>query len=180
VTANLVRQFGNSDAADVGAPVGTITAGGAGKTQLVTSNLIKLRGDNIGQPTDAPLATISAGGLHHAEVRAFLIKYYGNEKDGFDPREPMHTIPTKDRIGLVTIRGEDYAIVDIGMRMLTPRELARAQGFPDSYILDPVTNGKPLSKTAQVRMIGNSVCPPLAKALIEANFKHEAMTSRAA
>ncbi len=180
VTANLVRQFGNSDAADVGAPVGTITAGGAGKTQLVTSNLIKLRGDNIGQPTDAPLATISAGGLHHAEVRAFLIKYYGNEKDGFDPREPMHTIPTKDRIGLVTIRGEDYAIVDIGMRMLTPRELARAQGFPDSYILDPVTNGKPLSKTAQVRMIGNSVCPPLAKALIEANFKHEAMTARAA
>ncbi|BBB59905.1 hypothetical protein UNDKW_1632 [Undibacterium sp. KW1] len=59
------------------------------------------------------------------------------------------------------------------MRMLTPRELARAQGFPDHYILDPVVNGKPLSKTAQVRMIGNSVCPPLARALIEANFKHE-------
>lgn len=180
VTANLVRQFGNSNAADVDSPVGTITAGGSGKTQLVTSNLIKLRGDNIGQPTDAPLATISAGGLHHAEVRAFLIKYYGNEKDGFLPTEPMHTIPTKDRIGLVTIKGEDYAIVDIGMRMLTPRELARAQGFPDSYILDPIVNGKPLSKTAQVRMIGNSVCPPLAKALVEANFSHEQHIARVA
>jgi DNA (cytosine-5)-methyltransferase 1 len=74
---------------------------------------------------------------------------------------------------LVTIHGEEYAIVDIGMRMLTPRELARAQGFPDSYILDPIVNGKPLTKTAQVRMIGNSVCPPLARALIEANFRHE-------
>ena len=174
VTANLVRQFGNSDAADVAAPIGTITAGGLGKTQLITSNLIKFRGDNIGQATDLPLATISAGGLHHAEVRSFLIKYYGNEKDGFDPREPMHTIPCKDRIGLVTIKGEDYAIIDIGMRMLSPRELARAQGFPDTYILDPIVNSKPLSKSAQVRMIGNSVCPPLAKALIQANFKHEA------
>jgi len=189
VTANLVRQFGNSDAADVDSPVGTITAGGSGKTQLVTSNLVKLRGDNIGQPTDAPLATVSAGGLHHAEVRAFLIKYYGNEKDGFLPTEPMHTIPTKDRIGLVTIKGEDYAIIDIGMRMLTPRELARAQGFPDSYILDPfytktTARGKQitmrLSKTSQVRMIGNSVCPPLAKALIEANFKHEQELARVA
>lgn len=180
VTANLVRQFGASAGADVAEPVGTITTAGGGKTQLVTSNLVKLRGENVGQPTDAPLATISAGGLHHAEVRAFLIKYYGNEKDGFDPREPMHTIPTKDRIGLVTIRGEEYAIVDIGMRMLTPRELARAQGFPDSYVLEAMHNGKPLSKTAQVRMIGNSVCPPLAAAIIRANFKHEIKLMEAA
>lgn len=173
VTANLVREFGNSAGADVNAPVGTITAGGSGKTQLIASSLVKLRGTNTGQPTDEPLHTISAGGTHHGEVRAFLVKYYGNEKSGVDPREPMHTVPCKDRLGLVTIKGEDYAIVDIGMRMLTPRELARAQGFPDHYILDPVVNGKPLSKTAQVRMIGNSVCPPLARALIEANFKHE-------
>jgi DNA (cytosine-5)-methyltransferase 1 len=73
----------------------------------------------------------------------------------------------------VVIRGETYAIVDVGMRMLTPRELARAQGFPDSYVLDPVVNGKPLSKSAQVRMIGNSVCPDVAAALIVANFAHE-------
>ena len=68
---------------------------------------------------------------------------------------------------------EQFAIVDIGMRMLTPRELARAQGFPDSYVLDPVHNGKRLSKSAQVRMIGNSVCPPVAAAIIRANFTHE-------
>ena len=105
------------------------------------------------------------------------------------------TIPTRDRIGLVTIHGEDYAIVDIGMRMLTPRELARAQGFPDSYVLDPMVEVRrnekamqrtrkgahapvvwkcaPLSKSAQVRMIGNSVCPDVATALIRANFSHE-------
>lgn len=173
VTANLVREFGNSAGADVNAPVGTITAGGSGKTQLIASSLVKLRGTNTGQPTDEPLHTISAGGTHHGEVRAFLVKYYGEGGQWQDVREPMHTVPCKDRLGLVTIKGEDYAIVDIGMRMLTPRELARAQGFPDHYILDPVVNGKPLSKTAQVRMIGNSVCPPLARALIEANFKHE-------
>lgn len=173
VTASLVRQFGRSVGSAITAPIGTITAGGQGKTQLITSNLIKLRGDNVGQAINAPLATISAGGLHHFEVRAFLVKYYGNEKDGIDLRTPMHTIPCRDRIFLVTIKGEDYAIVDIGMRGLTPRELARAQGFPDSYILEAEHNGKPLSKSAQVRMIGNSVCPPLAKALIEANFTHE-------
>jgi len=66
------------------------------------------------------------------------------------------------------------------MRMLTPRELARAQGFPDSYILDPVVNGKPLPKSSQVRMIGNSVCPPMAKALVEANFAHERSVQKAA
>ncbi|KWI90147.1 DNA methyltransferase [Burkholderia ubonensis] len=108
-----------------------------------------------------------------ARVRAFLIAYYGNSKEGLDLEGPLHTVPTHDRFGLVTIHGEDYAIVDIGMRMLTPRELARAQGFPDSYVLDPVVNGKPLSKSAQVRMIGNSVCPDVAAALIRANFSHE-------
>jgi DNA (cytosine-5)-methyltransferase 1 len=121
-----------------------------------------------------------AGGGHLAEVRAFLIKYYSEGGQWQDPRDPMHTVPTKDRIGLVTIRGEEYAIVDIGMRMLTPRELARAQGFPDSYILDPIVNGKPLSKSAQVRMIGNSVWPPMAKALVEANFAHEREMARVA
>lgn len=120
------------------------------------------------------------GGLHHAEVRAFLIKYYSEGGQHQSLTEPMHTIPTKDRIGLVTIKGEDYAIVDIGMRMLTPRELARAQGFPDSYILEAEHNGKKLSKTAQVRMIGNSVCPPLAAAIIKANFTHEAKLEIAA
>lgn len=174
VTAFLAKHYGGheSPGSSLKAPISTITT--QDHHHLVTSNLVKLRGTSRdGQPVDEPLHTISAGGMHHAEVRAFLIKYYGEGGQWQDAREPMHTIPTRDRIGLVTIHGEDYAIVDIGMRMLTPRELARAQGFPDSYVLDPVVNGKPLSKSAQVRMIGNSVCPDVATALIRANFSHE-------
>jgi DNA (cytosine-5)-methyltransferase 1 len=174
VTAFLAKHYGGheSPGSSLDAPISTVTT--QDHHHLVTSNLVKLRGTSRdGQPADEPLHTISAGGTHHAEVRAFLIKYYGEGGQWQDAREPMHTIPTRDRMGLVTIHGEDYAIVDIGMRMLTPRELARAQGFPDSYVLDPVVNGKPLSKSAQVRMIGNSVCPDVATALIRANFSHE-------
>lgn len=174
VTAFLAKHYGGheSPGSSLNASISTITT--QDHHHLVTSNLVKLRGTSRdGQAVDEPLHTISAGGTHHAEVRAFLIKYYGEGGQWQDAREPMHTIPTRDRIGLVTIHGEDYAIIDIGMRMLTPRELARAQGFLDSYVLDPFVNGKPLSKSAQVRMIGNSVCPDVATALIRANFSHE-------
>lgn len=145
---------------------------------LVTSHMLKLRGDNVGSAAGEPVHTISAQGTHHAEVRAFLIKYYGTDQDP-QLREPLHTVTTKDRFGLVTIKGEDYAIVDIGLRMLTPRELYRAQGFPESYAIDKGADGRPLTKTAQVRMCGNSVCPPLARALVAANYA-EAQALRAA
>lgn len=85
-------------------------------------------------------------------------------------REPLHTVTTKDRFGLVTLQGELYAIADIGMRMLQPRELYRAQGFPDSYLIDRGADGRVLSKAAQVRMCGNSVCPPLARAVVASNY----------
>ena len=174
VTAFLAKHYGGHESPGTALDTSISTITTQDHHHLVTSNLVKLRGTSRdGQRTDEPLHTISAGGTHHAEVRAFLIKYYGEGGQWQDARDPMHTIPTKDRIGLVTIHGEDYAIVDIGMRMLTPRELARAQGFPDSYVLDPVVNGKRLSKSAQVRMIGNSVCPDVATALIRANFAHE-------
>ena len=126
----------------------------------------------MGQPTDSPLATISAQGTHHAEVRAFLVKYYGTDQDP-QLREPLHTITTKDRFGLVTIKGQDYAIVDIGLRMLTPRELYRAQGFPDTYQIERGGDGRALTKTAQVRMVGNSVCPPMARAYVAANYSEQ-------
>lgn len=153
---------------DVQAPLNTVTASSV-SAALVTSNLIKLRGTNVGSATDEPLHTISAQGLHHAEVRAFLIKYYGTDQDPA-MLEPLHTVTTKDRFGLVTVHGEEYAIVDIGLRMLTPRELYRAQGFPESYQIDLGADGKPLTKTAQVRMCGNSVCPPLSCAIVGANY----------
>lgn len=150
-------------------PVSTITGRGT-QQQLVTSHLVKLKGTSKdGQPVTDPLHTVAAGGLHHAEVRAFLVKYYGNEKEGCDLKDPLHTVTAKERFGLVTIEGIDYEIVDIGMRMLTPRELYRAQGFPEHYVIDFTVDGKPLTKTAQVRMCGNSVCPPLAEALVRAN-----------
>jgi len=173
VTANLMRQFGKSVGSGTDDPVGTITAGGGGKTGLVTSHLVKLRGTcKDGQEVTAPVPTITASGTHVGEVRAFLLKYYGSDQD---PRleEPLHTITTKDRFGLVTVKGEQYQIVDIGMRMLSPRELFWAQGFDDSYIIDPIFNGKPMTKTAQVRMCGNSVSPYPAAALVRANFQKQ-------
>jgi DNA (cytosine-5)-methyltransferase 1 len=151
-------------------PLNTVTASGM-PAALVTSNLVKLRGTSKGaQSVDEPLHTISAGGTHHAEVRAFLIKYYGTDQDP-QIEEPLHTVTTKDRFGLVTIHGQDYQIVDIGLRMLTPRELYRAQGFPESYIIDHGADGSPMTKTEQVRMCGNSVCPPMARAYVAANYR---------
>jgi DNA (cytosine-5)-methyltransferase 1 len=181
VTAQLVGcggRAGQSRPRDAGEPFATVTS--KADTTVVTSHLLKLRNNQFGQDDREPMPTLTAGGGHVGEVRAFLIKYYGNDKDGQSLRMPLGTIPTHDRFGLVTIHGEDYVIVDIGMRMLSPRELARAQGFPDSYVLDPVMNGKPLSKSAQVRMIGNSVCPDVATALIVANFAHEKQMAGAA
>ena len=153
---------------DAAVPLNTVTASSV-PAAVVTSHLAKLRGDNVGSAATDPVHTISAQGQHHPEVRAFLVKYYGTDQD---PRleEPMHTVPTRDRFGLVMVHGEPYAIVDIGMRMLTPRELYRAQGFPESYQIDRGADGRELTKTAQVRMCGNSVCPPLARALVAANY----------
>jgi DNA (cytosine-5)-methyltransferase 1 len=153
-------------------PISTITHHGT-QQQLVTSNLIKLYGTcKAGQPVTGPMATVTASGTHIGEVRAFLTKYYG-KSCGQPLSDPTATITTKDRIGLVTvqIKGQPYVIADIGMRMLSPRELFRAQGFDDSYQIDLEINGKPITKTNQVRCCGNSVCPPLAQVLVEANFR---------
>lgn len=188
-TAFLAKNYTGVVGSDLAHPIGTVTA--QDHHSLVTSNLIKLRGTSNAASTDEPIGTISAQGQHHAEVRAFLVKYYGTDQD---PRleEPLHTITTKDRYGLVTIAGQDYEIVDIGLRMLAPPELYRAQGFPLGYIINEIPDPKllfvdgqqttewpltlpriPLTKSAQVRMCGNSVCPPLSEALIRANFMHE-------
>lgn len=155
-----------------------------GHHALVTAFMAKHYGGVVGHGLhDEPLHTVSAQGTHHAEVRAFLVKYYGSDQD---PRleEPLHTVTTKDRYGLVTVAGEEYQIADIGLRMLSPKELFRAQGFPETYVTDWGIdhNGKriELTKSAQVRMCGNSVCPPLAAALVRANLPEMAITRRAA
>ena len=146
---------------DMGTPVSTIV--GKGCTQrLVATSLVRPDCDSSGPPANDK-------GLHQAEVRAFLVKFYGSGGQHSTCSEPMHTIPTRDRMGLVTVEGTDYVIADIGLRMLTPRELFRAQGFPEDYRIDVGAGGRKLPKDAQVRACGNSVCPPLAKALVEAN-----------
>lgn len=136
---------------------------------VVTSNLIKFRGTNIGQPITEPLQTITAGGNHFGEVRAFLMAYYGSSV-GQNADEPLGTVTTRDRFGLVTIHGQDYQIIDIGMRMLEPHELFAAQGFPPEYIIDRDADGKAYPKSAQVARCGNSVPPPFAEALVRANL----------
>ncbi|QRQ86276.1 DNA cytosine methyltransferase [Cupriavidus oxalaticus] len=170
VSAFLAKHYGgNYDGPGVGLnePASTITT--ADHHALVSSNLVRLRGECTGSPTDVPTPTVTAGGTHIGEVRAFLVKYYSEGGQDQDCRDPMHTIPTKDRLGLVTVAGEQYQIADIGMRMLEPHELYAAQGFPASYVIAPVINGRRLPKHAQVRMCGNSVSPPMAAALVHAN-----------
>lgn len=151
-------------------PLRTICAQtNGGHHALVAAFLAKHYTGVVGSDLRDPLGTATSVD-HHSLVQAFLIKYYGTDQD---PRleEPLHTVTTKDRYGLVTVAGEEYAIADIGLRMLAPRELFRAQGFPDSYIIgDDPAQGLTLTKTAQVRMCGNSVCPPLATALVRANL----------
>ena len=173
VGAFLAKHYTGVVGSQLQDPIGTVTS--VDHHSLVASNLIKLRGTSNSAATDAPLATISAQGTHHAEVRAFLTAYYGSDQDT-PLDDPLHTVTTKPRFGLVTVAGQQYEIADIGMRMLQPRELYRAQGFPDSYIIDRGADGRQLPKDAQVRMCGNSVCPPLARALVAANYTERQAT----
>ena len=152
------------------APVSTMTQRGT-QQQVVAAHLMNLRGsDRRDAYADEPLRTVSAGGNHAAIIAAFLTQYYGNG-EGWSLERPTPTDTTRDRCNLVTvdIDGETYAIADIGMRMLTPRERFRAQGFPESYIIDRRPDGSALTLTAQGRMCGNSVCPDVAEALVRAN-----------
>ncbi|HHL35513.1 MAG TPA: DNA cytosine methyltransferase [Desulfobulbaceae bacterium] len=174
---HLQQQYGKSVGNAAGEPITTVTT--KNHHALVSSHLIKLRGTcRHGQPITEPMPTVTAGGLHIGEVRSFLIKYYGTAV-GQSVKQPLHTVTTKDRLGLVTVSGKEYRIADIGMRMLSPRELFRAQGFDDDYVIDPVVNGRPLTKVAQVRMCGNSVSPYPAKALVAANVKLKAISAAA-
>ncbi len=156
---------------DVREPVSTLTAKGCQQAVVeVSAGMVDLHGSDRRQRDVAdPAPTVTAGGTHQAEVRAFLVKYYGAGL-GQPISDPAATVTTKDRFGLVTIEGAPYEIVDIGMRMLSPRELYRAQGFPDGYVIDEGADGHPITKTAQVRMCGNSVSPPVAAALVAANY----------
>lgn len=171
VSAFMAKHFGGNytgPGAAVDGPAHTVTT--TDHHAVVTSNLIKFRGTNTGQTTDSPAHTIMANGNHLGEVRAFLMKYYGNEKGGVGLDEPLGTVTTNDRFGLVTVDGTDYQIVDIGMRMLQPHELYAAQGFPSWYVIDRDYRGNKYAKDKQVARCGNAVPPPFAEALVRANL----------
>jgi len=136
---------------------------------LVTSHLLQMNNHCDGRSLNDPINTIVAGPGHWGEVRTFLLKYYGTG-EGQRLEEPLATITTRDRFGLITVRGQDYQIVDIGMRMLEPRELFNAQGFPSDYVIDVDSEGKKLSKSTQVARCGNAVPPPFAEHLVRANL----------
>lgn len=186
----IARQFGASIGHGADEPSATITAGGGGKSQLVgaflakhyggnysgpgvsmkepahsvttvdhhavvASHLVKLRGTcKDGQVIDQPMPTITAGGMHVGEVKTFLERYCG----------------TSETEMLVNVDGVPYQIVDIGMRMLQPHELYRAQGFPEWYIIDRDYRGVKYAKDKQVARCGNAVPPPFAEALVRANL----------
>lgn len=175
VSAFLAKNYTGVIGSQVSEPIHTITS--KDHHSIVASHLVKLRNNNIGHRADEPLHTITASGGHFAEVRAFLTAFYGNERDGSSIDNPLRTIPTRDRFGLVTVGQQQYQIADIGFRMLQPHELFKAQGFPESYIfsygIDEHGNTLKLTKTEQTRMVGNSVPPQLSRALVLANFAHE-------
>ena len=148
---------------------------------LVSAFLAKHYTGVVGSDLFSPMATVTSVDHHSLvtaelredqtpQVRAFLDVYYGSEEVGASLFDPMRTVTSKERFGLVTVEGHEYRIADIGLRMLAPRELYRAQGFPDSYIIDRTADGRPITKTAQVRAVGNSVAPDVAAAIVRANF----------
>lgn len=172
VAPTLIQYHGEQSAKDVRGQAldkPLLTADSSNRYGLVTAWMMHYYGTSIGSGIDEPVGTITALGQHIAEVQAFLVKYYG-QGDGQGLNEPLHTITTKDRFGLVTVKGIDYQIVDIGMRMLNPRELFNAQGFPSDYIIEKDAEGHKYTQKAQVARCGNAVPPPFAKALVEDNL----------
>ena len=165
-------------------------AGGGGQS-LATAFMVQANGGYNASPARdlrEPLATVAAGGEHHVLVQyqlsqddeagalrcaAFLMRYHASGGQWADLREPMTTVTTRDRLALVTVclQGEPWVIVDITLRMLMPRELYNAQDFPPDYVIDRTAAGQPLSKTAQIRMCGNSVSPVPMRAIVAANYR---------
>lgn len=179
--APILIQYHSETAKDEvrgqGIEVPIMTVDGSNRYGLVASSFIsKFYKSGTGQDIREPLHTITAGDGHFGEVRAFLTKYYGSGT-GQSVADPLDTVTAQDRFGLVTIYGTEYQIVDIGLRMLEPKELYGCQGFPEDYIIDHDCDGKTYPRSEQVRRCGNAVCPPLPAALVKGNLpemcKHE-------
>ena len=169
-TAFISKFYGDGEqgtGSKMTAPVGTVTA--IDHNSLTTAMLLQFNNHCDGRSLQEPVPTITAQSNHFAEVRAMLIKYYSGEGCQQVDR-PLDTITCRDRFGLVTVMGVDYQIVDIGLRMLTPRELYNAQGFPPDYEIEVDCYGNAYPKKEQVARCGNAVPPAFATALARANW----------
>lgn len=178
VTSFIQKYYGGNyqgNGSDIKEPLHTITT--LERNAMCAVNLIQMNNHCDGRDVKEPIPTITAGDGHFGEVRAFLIKYYG-QGTGQDIKAPLDTVTAQDRFGLVTINGVDYQIVDIGLRMLEPRELYGCQGFPEDYIIDHDYTGKTYPRSEQVRRCGNAVCPPIPAALVGANLPELCVAER--
>lgn len=198
-TAFMVQANGGFNATpahSLHGPVSTVTTTGS-QQQLAVAHLTTLRRNSVGRDLTEPVPVVTAGGEHHALVEyqlgqddeagalqcaAFLMRYHASGGQWADLRDPMTTITTHDRLALVTVwlKGEPWVIVDITLRMLVPRELYNAQDFPKGYVIDRTDTGKVLTKTAQVRMAGNSVSPLPMQLIVAANYQEHALHARKA
>lgn len=172
VAATLIQYHSETNSDEVrgqGIENPIMTVDSSNRYGLVTSFPSKFYKTGIGQDEREPLHTVTTSAGHFGEVRAFLIKYYG-EGTGQDIEQPLDTVTSRDRFGLVTIQGVEYQIVDIGLRMLEPKELYGCQGFPDDYIIDHDNTGKTYSRSEQVKRCGNAVCPPIPAAMVRSNL----------
>lgn len=179
VAAHLMVNNTGHTGGSVGSPAHTVTTGN--HHAVVASHLVKLRGTcRDGQRTDAPMPTITAGGQHIGEVETTLAVEHYDEQRAQQVLAFLKEYCGADSTGLVEIAGVTYRIVDIGMRMLQPHELYRAQGFPAWYIIDQDYRGVKYAKYKQVARCGNAVPPPFAEALVKANLPEMCYKKKAA
>lgn len=172
--AHIIKYYSGDNCSAANAPLGTITT--KERHSLIESHLCILRNNQDCKPMNEPMPTLCTSGGHIAKIRTTMAKYDSAEQFGnwAEIRSLLneycgYTL-ADDEILLLEINDEQYYISDIGMRMLTPRELYHAQGFPDDYIIDFDVNGKAYSRSAQVARCGNAVPPPFAEALVRANL----------
>ncbi len=173
--AHLVKYYGGVVGSDVSEPLPTVTA--IDHNALCASHIAEFKGQDIGQRADKPLRTITAGGGEFAAVSTVIQKYSPGADVGYWPeiRKLLNKYCSyslaDDEILLLNIGGTLYYIRDILLRMLSPRELYAAMGFPEDYIIDRDYLGNEYGKTKQVARCGNAVCPPIAEAVVRANYE---------